>query len=421
MLTKAPKGTRDILPGETSKWQYFERVVSKLAENYGFNELRVPIFEHTDLFARGVGESTDIVTKQMYTFEDKAARSITLRPEGTASTVRAFIEYKMFNQPQPVKMYYLGPMFRYENPQAGRYRQFHQFGVEYFGSIAPEADVETIQLCINIFKELGLKNLSLEINSVGCPNCRQKFQEELKKYLANNLDELCKDCRSRYETNPMRILDCKNKKCNDLLKDDMPLLLDNLCSECDEHFYNVKELLTYVGLDFEVNPKMVRGLDYYTKTAFEVIVDDIGAQSSIGGGGRYDGLVKECGGPETPAVGFAVGIERVLLALENQGVKIPEDNEADAYLVYGGSEAKKECFRMLDKIRSLGYLALMDFEDKSFRAQLKKADKLNAKYAVIIGEEELSEEHVLLRNMKDGNQEKIPMNSFLDKIQELIR
>ncbi len=416
MLTKAPRGTRDILPEESFKWQYFEKIAINVAKSYGFEELRIPVFEHTDLFARGVGESTDIVNKQMYTFEDKGGRSLTLRPEGTASTVRSFIEHKMFNLPQPVKMYYLGPMFRYENPQAGRYRQFHQFGVELFGTLAPEADVEVIILCLKIFESLGLKNLKLEINSVGCPSCRVGFQEDLKQYLGRNLKDLCSDCRQRYDQNPMRILDCKNEKCNDLLGRDMPLLMENLCQECSDHFEKVKEMLTYAGESYEINPRMVRGLDYYTKTAFEIIASDIGAQSSIGGGGRYDGLVEECGGPSTPAVGFALGIERILLTMEKQGVEFSDRDSVDYYLVHGGEEAKKECFKLLNEIRSKGRSALMDFEDKSFRAQFKKADKLNASYSVIIGEDELKRGKILLRNMEDGKQEEFTSEEFIQVV-----
>lgn len=421
MMTKAPKGTRDILPGEINKWQFFERTVTDVVEKYGYKEIRLPIFEHTDLFTRGVGETTDIVTKQMYTFEDKKGRSLTLRPEGTASTARAYIEHNMYNLSQPIKMYYLGPMFRYEAPQSGRYRQFHQLGIELFGTIAPEADVEVIRMSMKIFEELGLKELSLEINSVGCPQCRKVYHEKLKEYLKGNLDALCKDCRVRYEQNPLRILDCKNKNCNETLEGDIPLLLNNLCGECEDHFEKVKELLSYIGQEYKINPRMVRGLDYYTKTAFEIVVNELGAGSSIGGGGRYDGLVEECGGPKTPAVGFALGIERILLALENQGVEIPEKKVPDFYFAYTGDNARHECFKLLDQIRSFGYYGEMEYEDKSLRAQLKKANKLNVSYAVVIGEEELSQGKVMLRDMNDGSQEKISREYFVDNIDQLVK
>lgn len=419
MLTKAPKGTRDILPGEIDKWHYFERIVREVVSRYAYKEVRFPLFEHTELFTRGVGESTDIVTKQMYTFEDKIGRSLTLRPEGTASAARVYIENKLYNQSQPIKMYYLGPMFRYERPQSGRYRQFHQLGIELFGTIAPEADVEVIKVAMDIFEELGMKSLSLEINSVGCPECRQDYQKELKEYLKQNVNSLCSDCKTRFEQNPLRILDCKNDMCNKIIEGDIPLLLDNLCYECYEHFEEVKKLLQIIGQDYKINSRMVRGLDYYTKTAFEIVVDELGAQSSIGGGGRFDGLVKECGGPDTPAVGFALGIERILLSMENQGIDIPGEEPVDFYLVFAGNEAKIECFKLLNKLRINGYSAEMEFNDKSLRAQFKKADKLNATYAIIVGDEELSEGTALLRNMTDGNQQKVHLENFLEDVTQL--
>lgn len=413
MLTKAPRGTKDVLPSESYKWHYLERIIREITELFGYKEVRTPVFEHTELFVRGVGDTTDIVQKEMYTFLDKGNRSITLKPEGTAGVVRAYIEHGLHNLAQPIKMYYITPVFRYENPQAGRLRQHHQFGVEVFGAKEASIDGEIIALAMELFHRLGLKELELNINSIGCPNCRPRYHEVLKKYLEDHLDELCQTCNTRYEKNPLRILDCKNKECGVIVKD-APIILDYLCQECSTHFEELQSFLSAANIDFKVNPMIVRGLDYYTKTVFEIISNQIGAQGTVCGGGRYDGLVKECGGPDTPGAGFGLGLERLLLALESQNLEIPQQEARDVYVVTIGQQARHKAFELLQVMRSNNILADMDHVGRSVKAQFKYADKANVSWVCILGEEELQNNQIKVRSMKDGSEELVSQDKVID-------
>lgn len=413
MLTKAPRGTKDVLPSESYKWHYLERIIREITELFGYKEVRTPVFEHTELFVRGVGDTTDIVQKEMYTFLDKGNRSITLKPEGTAGVVRAYIEHGLHNLAQPIKMYYITPVFRYENPQAGRLRQHHQFGVEVFGAKEASIDGEIIALAMELFHRLGLKELELNINSIGCPNCRPRYHEVLKKYLEDHLDELCQTCNTRYEKNPLRILDCKNKECGVIVKD-APIILDYLCQECSTHFEELQSFLSAANIDYKVNPMIVRGLDYYTKTVFEIISNQIGAQGTVCGGGRYDGLVKECGGPDTPGAGFGLGLERLLLALESQNLEIPQQEARDVYIVTIGQQARHKAFELLQVMRSNNILADMDHVGRSVKAQFKYADKANVSWVCILGEEELQNNQIKVRSMKDGSEELVSQDKVID-------
>ncbi|AFS78737.1 histidyl-tRNA synthetase HisS [Gottschalkia acidurici 9a] len=417
MLTKAPRGTKDVLPSESYKWQYVENVFKDVCKNFGYKEIRTPVFEHTELFERGVGETTDVVQKEMYTFLDKGERSITLKPEGTSPVVRSYIENKLYADAQPIKAYYITPCFRYERPQAGRLREFHQFGVEVFGSQEASLDVEVMTLVSTFLKTLGLKNIDLHINSIGCPSCRENYNKILKEYLGSRLDELCETCKSRYEKNPMRILDCKNETCKEKTKD-APLMIDNLCDECSEHFEKVKEYLKLAEVDFVVDAKIVRGLDYYTKTAFEFISNDIGSQSTVSGGGRYDRLVEELGGVSTPAVGFGLGIERLLLTLENNGIEIPKQDSVDIYIVSIGENADKEAFKLLSKLRMNGISGDKDYLGRSIKAQFKYSDKINAKYTVVIGDDEIEKGIVSLKNMSTGEQKEVNIDSLAEELKK---
>jgi len=415
MITKAPRGTKDILPGEVYKWNYLEDKFREVCSLFGYKEIRTPIFEHTELFKRGVGETTDIVQKEMYTFEDNGGRSITLKPEGTAPVVRAFIEHKLYAETQPVKVFYITPCFRYERPQAGRLREFHQFGVEIFGSENPSADVEIIDIAINFIESLGLKDLELRINSIGCTECRKNYNNALREYLKQKLNNLCKTCNDRFERNPMRIIDCKNEECKKELKD-IPLILDFLCEDCKEHFDNVKKYLSGMGIKYVVDPTIVRGLDYYNRTAFEIISKDIGAQSTLCGGGRYDGLVEDVGGPSTPGVGFGLGIERLLLTLENNDIQIPEPKGIDIFIVTMGEEAKIKGLELSHKLRKERFAVDLDHISRSIKAQFKYADKIKAKYTIIIGDNELEKNAVNIKNMATGEQKEIPLNEIVSRL-----
>ncbi len=415
MLTNAPRGTKDILPDTVGDWNYVEGEIRELCRRFGYSEIRTPIFEHTELFQRGIGEGTDVVDKEMYTFTDRGERSITLRPENTASAVRAYLQNKLYAQSNLVKLFYIGSMFRYDRPQAGRMREFHQFGVEALGEANPAVDAEVILLAMNLLEGLGLKDLELSINSVGCPKCRSKYRTMLQDFFRDKLEDLCEDCRSRFERSPLRILDCKKDSDKPYMAD-APKITDCLCEECAEHFAKLKELLTSAGISFTHDPRLVRGLDYYTKTAFEIKYPPLGAQSAVAGGGRYDGLIEEMGGNPTPAVGFAIGLERLLLALESQNL-LPEKNRSvDAYVVALGETAQAEGFKLLNSLRQQGLSAAMDFAGRSMKAQMKQANKLGAKYSVILGEDEISEGVVMLRSMEDSSQAKVPMNQVAEKI-----
>ena len=415
MLTNAPRGTKDILPDTVGDWNYVEGEIRELCRRFGYSEIRTPIFEHTELFQRGIGEGTDVVDKEMYTFTDRGERSITLRPENTASAVRAYLQNKLYAQSNLVKLFYIGSMFRYDRPQAGRMREFHQFGVEALGEANPAVDAEVILLAMNLLEGLGLKDLELSINSVGCPKCRSKYRTMLQDFFRDKLEDLCEDCRSRFERSPLRILDCKKDSDKPYMAD-APKITDCLCEECAEHFAKLKELLTSAGISFTHDPRLVRGLDYYTKTAFEIKYPPLGAQSAVAGGGRYDGLIEEMGGNPTPAVGFATGLERLLLALESQNL-LPEKNRSvDAYVVALGETAQAEGFKLLNSLRQQGLSAAMDFAGRSMKAQMKQANKLGAKYSVILGEDEISEGVVMLRSMEDSSQVNVPMNQVAEKI-----
>ncbi len=415
MLTNAPRGTKDILPDTVGDWNYVEGEIRELCRRFGYSEIRTPIFEHTELFQRGIGEGTDVVDKEMYTFTDRGERSITLRPENTASAVRAYLQNKLYAQSNLVKLFYIGSMFRYDRPQAGRMREFHQFGVEALGEANPAVDAEVILLAMNLLEGLGLKDLELSINSVGCPKCRSKYRTMLQDFFRDKLEDLCEDCRSRFERSPLRILDCKKDSDKPYMAD-APKITDCLCEECADHFAKLKELLTSAGISFTHDPRLVRGLDYYTKTAFEIKYPPLGAQSAVAGGGRYDGLIEEMGGNPTPAVGFATGLERLLLALESQNL-LPEKNRSvDAYVVALGETAQAEGFKLLNSLRQQGLSAAMDFAGRSMKAQMKQANKLGAKYSVILGEDEIAEGVVMLRSMEDSSQAKVPMNQVAEKI-----
>lgn len=419
MLTKAPKGTKDVLATEVYKWQYLEKVFREVCESFGYKEIRTPVFEHTELFERGVGETTDVVQKEMYTFEDKAGRSITLKPEGTAPVVRALIEHKLYSGPMPLKFFYITPCYRYERPQAGRLREFHQFGIEVYGSDQPAVDVEVMALVYNFYKVLGVEGIGLNINNIGCPKCRAEYNIKLRGFLKERLDNLCETCQSRYEKNPMRILDCKNEKCQAEITD-APLMINHLCDECNEHFEKVKEYLELVDIEYNVDPKIVRGLDYYTKTAFEFISNEIGSQSTVCGGGRYDGLVEELGGPSTPAVGFGMGIERLLLTLENNGIEIPNEKGLDIFIVTIGEKADKEAFRLLSDLRRSKISADKDYLGRSIKAQFKYSDKLEAEYTIVIGDDEVDKGVVSLKNMHTGEQQEVALVNLIDELKSRL-
>ncbi|WP_094603340.1 Histidine--tRNA ligase [Sporomusa silvacetica DSM 10669] len=417
MLTTGPRGTKDILPDSSGHWQYVEKIIREVCNNFAYQEIRTPVFEHTELFLRGIGDTTDIVEKEMYTFTDRAKRSITLRPENTASAVRSYLENKLYSGPQPTKLFYIGPMFRYDRPQAGRYRQFHQFGIEAIGAQGPAIDAEVISLAVAFLNKLGLSDLKLLINSVGCPQCRPVYRAKLQEFFQDKRSHLCSDCQSRYDRNPMRILDCKNETCAEYSQG-APHMLDCLCEECDSHFAGLQELLTTAGISFVINPRLVRGLDYYTKTAFEIQYSPLGAQSAVCGGGRYDGLIAECGGQPTPGIGFAIGIERVLLALEKQAL-LPLINTAiDVFVAPLGTETRAVAFQLLTELRYAGIAADMDFMNRSLKAQMKYANKYPAKFVALIGENELAEQKVMLKNMETGSQELIARTALVPMILE---
>ena len=400
---KAPKGTHDVLPGESYKWQYVEGVLRETARRFGYREIRFPAFEHTELFLRGVGDTTDVVQKEMYTFEDKGGRSITLRPEGTASVVRSFIENALYAQALPQKMFYIAPNFRYEKPQAGRYREHHQFGAECFGSAEPAADADMILLLHECIKNLGLRDITLELNSIGCPECRPVFQGALRAFFEGKKEVLCGACAERLERNPMRVLDCKSEICR-RESEGAPVMLDSLCGNCRTHFEKTRASLDAAGIEYRINPRIVRGLDYYTRTVFEFVSEDIGSQGAVGGGGRYDGLVSQLGGPETPGVGFGSGIERFLLVMEAQSVVIPQPENADIFIASAGEEAAMEAGRLCFSLRGLGLSAERDLCARSLKAQMKYADKLSARHVLVLGGDELSSGMAALRDMRTGAQ-----------------
>ncbi|WP_303818287.1 histidine--tRNA ligase [Selenomonas ruminantium] len=415
MLTNAPRGTKDILPDTVGQWTYVEEKIRDLCARYGYKEIRTPMFEHTELFHRGIGEGTDVVDKEMYTFTDRGDRSITLRPENTASAVRAYLQNKLYGESSLVKLFYIGSMFRYDRPQAGRMREFHQFGVEALGESNPAVDAEIIMLAMDLLGGLGLKDLKLSLNSVGCPKCRPVYRKVLQDFFRDKLEDLCDDCKDRFERSPLRILDCKADADKPYMAD-APKITDCLCEECQDHFHKVQHFLTEAGVEFELDARLVRGLDYYTKTAFEIKYPPLGAQSAVAGGGRYDGLIEEIGGNPTPAVGFATGLERVLLALEKQNLLPEMDTQTDAFVVALGEEAQGAAFKLLTKLRQAGLKAGMDYAGRSMKAQMKQANKANARFALIIGEDEVKEACVQLKDMAKSEQEKVSFDNIIEKL-----
>lgn len=419
LITNAIKGTLDVLPKESYKIQYVESAVREIAENFGFYEMRTPVFEHTELFQRSVGETTDVVQKEMYTFEDKGGRSITLRPEGTAGAARAFLENGLFNEALPQKIYYLTSCYRYEKPQAGRLREFHQFGVEAFGAGSPAQDAEIIALANEVFNYLGVKNLTLEINSIGCPTCRAAYQKALKAYFENYKSELCETCKGRLDRNPMRILDCKSPVCSKIAAG-APKILDFLCDDCRAHFDAVQQYLNAMQIDFTVNPEIVRGLDYYTRTVFEFVSNEIGAQGTVCGGGRYDGLLEELGGKPMPACGFGMGLERLLLLMDAQNTPFPDRKGCDIYFASMGDKANLEAARLALDLRNEGLAAQFDTVGRGLKAQMKYADKSGALYTVVLGDNELETRKAQLKNMKDGTLTEISLDDFTDIFQSIV-
>ncbi len=414
-MIQKPKGTKDILPDEVYKWQYIESKIKDIFANAGMKEIRVPVFEHTELFSRGVGETTDVVQKEMYTFEDKGGRSITLRPEGTAGVVRSYIENGMASQPTPIKLWYEMAMYRYENVQKGRLREFRQIGTEVFGTSSYLADVECIMLGVKIFKELNIPNIKLNLNSIGCPECRRKYQEALREFIRPNLEKYCDTCKTRFEKNPMRILDCKEKKCKEM-NQGAPIILDYLCDDCREHFDKVKKMLTDLGVDFEIDAGIVRGLDYYTRTVFEFVSEDDGL--TVLGGGRYDGLVKEVGGQDTPAVGFAMGAERLLEVFERYNKDVAKPKVMDLYVANIGGKANEFATELVLKLRDKGAFVEKDICERSLKAQFKYADKNNAKFVLTLGDDEVETKKAKIKNMQSGGETEVELNA--DEIVKVI-
>jgi len=401
-MINIPKGTKDVLPQDSYKWHYVEGKARAVAESYNFKEIRTPVFEHTELFLRGIGDTTDVVNKEMYTFLDKGDRSITLKPEGTAGVARSFIENGLSNTALPLKMYYITPVFRYERPQAGRLREHHQFGVEFYGSNKPSADAEVMLVANQLLNSLGLQ-VKLNINSMGCPKCRAEYNKALKEYFKDKLENMCPTCQVRYEKNPLRLLDCKEEKCKQYTQN-APKITDYLCQECSEHFSSVKNYLQLAGLEYTVNPLIVRGLDYYTKTVFEFVTVALGTQGTVCGGGRYDGLVEQIGGNSTPCVGFGMGIERVLMLIEATGAQIPSEKQVDLYFATYGEPAYQKAFALAMQLRKQGLKVELDHLGRSIKAQFKYADKIKAKYVITIGDNELETNSVVVKEMQTGNQ-----------------
>ena len=415
LITRKIKGTEDVLPKQSYRWQFIEKIMREESKAYGFKEIRTPVFEHTELFARGVGQTTDVVQKEMYTFTTKGGESVTLRPEGTAGAARAVLEHALDNEGLPIKASYFVSCYRYEKPQAGRLREFHQFGLEEYGTQSPAADAEMICAAQSIIDRLGLSQIRLELNSIGCPECRAKYNQALREYFGQFKDRLCETCLSRLEKNPMRLLDCKSPQDQELAKD-APKITDYLCDECESHFGEVKRYLDSAGVEYTINPKIVRGLDYYTKTVFEFVTDCIGAQGTVCGGGRYDGLIEELGGKHMPSLGFAMGLERLLMVMDAQGVEIPEDDKCALYIATMGDDAKVKAFELLKRVRECGLIAETDVVGRGLRAQMKYADKIGAKYSLVLGDNELEENKAKVKNMESGEQTEFALDeSFAEK------
>ena len=419
-INRAVKGTNDILPEESHNWQFVESKMLETASQFGFKEIRVPVFEHTEVFLRSVGDTTDVVQKEMYTFDDKGGRSITLRPELTAGVIRSAIEKGLVNAALPQKLCYIGGCYRYEKPQAGRLREFHQFGVECVGAAAPNADAEVISLAWAVLENIGIKNISLEINSIGCPECRKEYHKALKEYFSKNVDTLCDTCKDRLDRNPMRILDCKSPICSEIAEN-APVVIDFLCDDCKNHFEAVKANLNAMNIEFKVNPKIVRGLDYYTRTVFEFVSGDIGAQSTVCGGGRYDGLIGQMGGPQTQSLGFAMGIERLMLVLNAQNTELPKAHTCDLFIATLGESATLKASALCKELRDEGYKAETDICGRGLKAQMKYANKIGAKFTLVLGDNEVENGKASLKNMSNSSEKEINLNELTEELGEEIR
>lgn len=417
-MIKKPRGTEDILPNDSKIWRLIENTAHEICAKYGYKEIRTPVFEDTSLFSRGVGDTTDVVQKEMYTFNDKGGRSITLRPEGTASLVRSYIENSLYANPQPTKLYYLISCYRYEKPQSGRLREFHQFGLECFGSDSSATDAEIITLAFDFFKTLGVKDLSLNLNSIGCEKCKPKYNEELKKYFSSHIDKLCDTCKDRLEKNPMRIIDCKSPVCQEVCAD-APRMIDYLCEDCDSHFNQLTSYLDKLNIKYAIDPNIVIGLDYYTKTVFEITSDALGAQSTVCGGGRYNGLVEELGGKPTPGIGFAMGIERLILILKSQGIELGESLGPNIFVASIGDNASLTAQKLVYDLRNKGLWAERDLCDRSVKAQMKYANKLGACYSIVIGDDEVLNNKASLKNMGTGEETVVELSC--DSIYNIIK
>lgn len=412
MKYTAPRGTKDILPSETRSWQWIEQAFADVCRRFSYREIRIPTFESTELFQRGVGEGTDVVQKEMYTFTDRSGRSLTLRPEGTAGVMRSFVENGLSSEPSPVKLYYNISAFRYEKMQKGRYREFHQLGCECLGSDSAWADAELISLFDTFLKELGLQNISLKINSIGCPACRPAYREELKAYFRPKLAEMCEDCRKRYDLNPLRLLDCKQERCSAIAKD-APIQLDYLCPDCQEHWREVTSTLDGMGVRYEVDPMIVRGLDYYTRTVFEFVSENVGTQGTICGGGRYDGLIEEIGGPPTAGVGFAFGVERLLLEMEGRKMELP-GYEPPTLFIAAFPEFARDGALLCYRLRQAGIHADADVVGRSMKAQLKYANRIKAEYLFVLGQEEVERNYGKIKRMSDGHEKETSFEGLVE-------
>ena len=419
LVTKAIKGTQDILPDVVYKNQFIEQTLLDIAAKFGFREIRTPVFEHTELFQRGVGETTDVVQKEMYTFDDKGGRSITLRPEGTAGAARAFLEHGLFNEALPQKFCYILNCYRYEKPQAGRWREFQQFGVEMLGAAHPAADAEVISLANEIFAFLGVEGIELQLNSIGCPECRKNYHAALKEYFEAKKDELCPTCLGRLEKNPMRILDCKSPICKEIAEG-APAIIDYICEDCSNHFGSVRKYLDKMNIEYTVNPRIVRGLDYYTRTVFEFVSTDIGAQGTVCGGGRYDGLIEELGGPHVPSLGFGLGTGRLLMLLEAQGIELPKPSGCDIYIAPMGENASYEAAAIVADLRAGGIGAQTDVVGRSLKAQMKFADKIGAKYTMVLGDDEIASGKAKIKNMDSGEATEVELADLAENFMEFL-
>lgn len=419
-INRAVKGTCDILPDDSYKWQEVEKFMLETSRLYGFKEIRVPVFEHTEVFNRSVGDTTDVVQKEMYTFDDKGGRSITLRPELTAGVVRSAVEKGLVNGALPLKVCYIGGCYRYEKPQAGRLREFHQFGVECFGAGEPAADAEVISLAKSVLNGLGVSKLSLQINSIGCPECRKKYHAALKEFFEAQKDNLCETCKDRLDRNPMRILDCKSPVCSEIAKN-APVMVDFLCDDCANHFEGVKSHLNAMGIEYSVNPHIVRGLDYYTRTVFEFVSNSIGAQGTVCGGGRYDGLVSQMGGPAVPALGFGMGIERLMLVLQSEGVTLPEPKTCDLFISVVGSDAAVKASELCAKLRAEGFCAQSEISGRGLKAQMRFANKIGAKFLVVLGDDELNNNKAVLKDMSNSETKEVDLDKLTDALYEALK